>query len=75
MTRLHPESCRAARAILRWTTGDLASHSGVAGTTINRIENGLPARASTDAKLIATFAEHGVEILNDGAPGARLLPR
>jgi transcriptional regulator with XRE-family HTH domain len=72
MTRLLPEACRAARAILRWSTEDLARESGVAGTTINRLENGQPSRASTEAKLVAIFSDHGVEILNGDAPGARL---
>ena len=70
--RLKPEACRAARAILRWSTEDLARESKVAGTTINRLENGLPSRASTEAKLISLFAQHGVEILNGDAPGARM---
>lgn len=74
MVRLTPEACRAARAILRWTTDDLTRESGVAGTTVNRLENGGPARASTEARLIETFATHGVEILNGDAPGARVKP-
>lgn len=74
MAALKPEACRAARAILRWTTDDLTRHSGVAGTTINRLENGQPSRASTEARLIAAFAAHGVEILNGDAPGARVRP-
>lgn len=75
MTKLAPEACRAARAILRWSTEDLARESSVAGTTINRLENGLPSRASTEARLVATFAAHGVEILNGDAPGARMKPK
>ena len=74
MTRLLPEACRAARAILRWSTEDLAKESGVAGTTINRLENGVAGRISTEGKLIATFAANGVEILNGDSPGARLRP-
>lgn len=72
--RLKPEACRAERAILRWSTEELTAQSGVAGTTINRLENGMPTRASTEAKLIAVFAAHGVEVLNGEAPGARLKP-
>lgn len=72
MTKLQPEACRAGRAILRWTTEDLTRESGVAGTTINRLENGLPSRASTEAKLVEAFARHGVEVLNGDAPGARM---
>lgn len=72
MTHLSPESLRAARALLKWSTLDLAEASGVAPMTINGIENGRPFRASTARTLIETFAAHGVEILNGDAPGARL---
>lgn len=73
--RLRGEACRAARAILRWTTDDLAKASGVATSTINRLENDQPSRAGTEQKLIETFATHGVEILNGDAPGARVRPQ
>lgn len=69
-------ACRAARAILRWTTDDLAKAAGVSTSTINRLENlsdeSAPARAGTVAKLTATFAANGVEILDGGKPGARV---
>lgn len=75
MTHLAPEALRAARAILKWSTADLAREAGVAPMTINAIENGRPARASTAEKIAATFTTHGVEVLGEPTPGARRTPR
>lgn len=69
---LTPESLRAGRALLKWTMRDLATHSGVSLPTINAAENGRPPRDATRDALIATFAAHGVEILNGDSPGARM---
>ncbi len=72
---LTPEAMRAARALLKWTMRDLATRSGVGLVTINAIENGRPYREGTGEKIVATFAAHGVEILDGDAPGARIIPR
>jgi len=53
---------------------DLREACGVSLPTIQAIEAGGDFRASTGDKIIATFAAHGVEILNGDAPGARLSP-
>lgn len=74
MTHIAPEALRAARAILKWSTADLAREAGIAPMTVNAIENGRPYRAGTAEAIIATLAAHGVEILNGGAPGARMKP-
>jgi predicted transcriptional regulator len=44
---------------------DLAEHSGVAWTTINRLEAGTEARESTAAKILEAFAAQGVEVTAD----------
>ncbi len=68
-----PEACRAARALLKWSMRDLAEHSGVAWTTVNRIEAGTAARDATAEKIVAAFAAHGVEIVAaDDRTGALL---
>lgn len=72
MTKLTPESCRAARAILKWSVRDLGEESGVAFTTISQFENGRTMRASTAEKIIAAFALRSVEITNGDGTGARL---
>lgn len=68
-----PEACRAGRAILKWSMRDLAERSGVAWTTINRLEGGVSARDATAAKIVAAFQAHGVELLDaDDCTGATL---
>lgn len=68
-----PEACRAGRAILKWSMRDLADRSGVAWTTINRLEGGVSARDATAAKIVAAFQAHGVELLDsDDRTGATL---
>lgn len=60
-----PEASRAGRAILKWSMRDLAERSGVAWTTINRLEAGAEARDTTAAKITAAFAAEGVELTAD----------
>jgi predicted transcriptional regulator len=78
MTQLTPSSLRAARAFLDWSQRDLVEKSGVGRATIEAIEaesGARSARASTVAKLIATFAEHGVAIIPPPADGVVRIPR
>ncbi len=75
MAELTPESLRAARALLRWSMKDLQERSGVAFSTINAIENGKRERApyaATMEKLAAALTSHGIELLGDDRPGARV---
>lgn len=46
--------------------------AGVSYSTVVNIEADVPVKVDTEAKVIATFAAHGVEILNGDAPGARM---
>ncbi len=73
MTKLTPEACRAARAILKWTVRELADNAGTAFSTIHLLEKGNPIRPSTAEKILAAFAAHNVEITNGDGTGARLL--
>jgi transcriptional regulator with XRE-family HTH domain len=73
-----PAALRAARALLGWSMRDLARESGVGASTINAIENGRRERAAypaTVAKLIATFAAHGVAIMPPPADGVVRITR
>ena len=72
MTALTPEACRAGRALLAMSARELAERTGVAAETINKFENGRPMRESTKARIRSVLEAAGVEILNGGAPGARL---
>ncbi len=64
---------KMARAALDWTVRDLAAKSGVTANTINRIENGADAKASTLEAIRQALAPH-VEFIqaNGGGPGVRL---
>ena len=75
MTILTPESCRAGRAILKWSVRNLGAQSGVSFNTISLFENGRPMRTSTAIKIINAFAAQGVEITNGDGTGARLKHR
>lgn len=70
--RLTAPGLRAARGILGWTQGDVVKAASVSPNTVAKIEAGGDVRAETANRIIATFAEHGVEILNGETPGARL---
>jgi transcriptional regulator with XRE-family HTH domain len=64
---------RAARAVLRWTSEDLARQSGVAVRTIKRMEtvDGVPpGRATTLQDIQAALETAGIEFL--GSPADRL---
>lgn len=73
--RLTAPACRAARALLNWSARDLQLAAHVSPNTVTRIEGGQAVREETLAKVVATFAAHGVEILNGDSPGARLIGR
>ena len=74
MTKLTPEACRAARALLGLTVRQLGEKTGIAFETISKYENGRPMREANKATLLAAFEAAGVEVLNGGAPGARMRP-
>ena len=75
MAKLTPESCRAARALLRWSVRDLGEASSVRFETISIFEStNRPMRQGTASKIIAAFEVRGVELLNGDRPGARLNP-
>lgn len=72
------DQIRAARALLRWSSGDLAEKSGVGSATIKRMEsmNGVPSgHVKTLLSLKTTLEEAGVEFLGspDKAPGVCLV--
>jgi predicted transcriptional regulator len=68
---------KAARALVAWSQGDLATASGVSEPTIARLESvdgPLGGRAETTKKLIAAVERAGVVFIaeNGGGPGVRL---
>jgi transcriptional regulator with XRE-family HTH domain len=71
------EQIRAARALLRWDQVDVAKAAGVSVETMKRLEamDGelLEVRAATVASIQKAFEAAGVEFLNHGQPGVRLV--
>ena len=72
MSNLTPEACRAVRAILQWSTRELAKRARIAKSTVYRFENDLGTHAESKAAMVEAFARHGVEITNGKGTGARL---
>jgi transcriptional regulator with XRE-family HTH domain len=70
---LSGEACRAARALLRWSVLELAHQAHVSPNTIVKLENGRPVRDRSAMRIRARFAREQVELLDEPAPGARLL--
>jgi hypothetical protein len=71
---------RAARALVKWSAGDLARHSSVGLRTIRRAEFGDHQTSMTkpnDLAIRRAFELAGVEFIdeNGGGPGVRLRKR
>ncbi|UCI10772.1 transcriptional regulator (plasmid) [Mesorhizobium sp. B1-1-8] len=71
---------RAARALLRWGAGELASAASVGVATVRRAEaeDGVPPTTVSNLKSIQRALERaGVEFIpaNGGGPGVRLSKR
>lgn len=64
-TTLTPRITRAARALLDWTSYDLANQAGVSPATVHRFEGGENVRAKSKTALIAALTSAGV-ILTTG---------
>ena len=64
---------RAARSLIKWTGKDLAGVSGVAFSTLMRLENGegVPgAQAKTLAMIKKAFEQAGIEFIGTPESGA-----
>lgn len=77
MGMIEGSQIRAARALLGWTTAELASRSGLTYTTVLRAEraDGVPSmRTDNLQRLERTFAEAGIRFTDNGgqAVGVKL---
>ncbi|ACL60244.1 hypothetical protein [Methylobacterium nodulans] len=61
-----PARSKAARAVLRWTTRELSSRSGVALHTLSKFEDGDHLNREPRERLRAEFEAAGVELHRDG---------
>ncbi|MDD3370663.1 MAG: helix-turn-helix transcriptional regulator [Alphaproteobacteria bacterium] len=61
-----PEQIRAARAMLDWSTAELAELTGLTVGSINKIERGhVDPQQTTLKKIKAAFERYGVEFLSE----------
>jgi transcriptional regulator with XRE-family HTH domain len=70
-----PQQCRAARALLNWTQGELATLAGVSRSTIKDFEcHRHVLHRATESLLIHALENGGVQLLSAGpeGPGVRL---
>ena len=69
-----PAQCRAARALINWSTQQLASQAGVGVNTVNRFEGGQDARMSSVDKIRSALEAAGITFIqkNGGGSGVRL---
>ncbi len=74
---LTTDHIRAARALLRWSAGQLAEKAGVHITTVQRMERGdglVGGTVQTLAKVQRALENAGVDfIAQNGDPGVRLV--
>ena len=75
--KLSSAQLRAARALLRWSAIDLATHSKVGVATIRRVEvveGEIPVTSANEAALRKALEAAGVDFIdeNGGGPGVRL---
>ena len=69
-----PMHLRAARALLNMSAGQFVEFAGGKLTShkIRSFENGRPTHHKTRTELLDAIARAGVELQNDGKPGARV---
>ena len=66
---------RAARSLIGWEQDELAQNSGVAISTVRRLEGRdgtITARHRTVERIRLAFENAGVEFIGDPNPGVRL---
>ncbi len=70
--------CRAARALLNWTIGELAEAAEVGVMTVNRFESGRAVSAASMEAIASALSDTGIAFLaageasQSGGEGVRL---
>lgn len=69
--------CRAARALLNWTQGELSGKTSISAVSIRAFEKGGEMRDNNKKLLQLTFEAQGIVFLDtgettNGGPGVRL---
>ena len=75
---IEPSQCRAARALLEWTQGDLAERASISAVSVRAFEKGGEMRDNNRKLIQLTFEAAGVQFLGDGevaaGPGVAMKP-
>lgn len=73
---LESAQCRAARALLNWTQGDLSDKTSISAVSIRAFEKGGEMRNNNLKLLRLTFEAAGIQFLEEGdaagGPGVAL---
>jgi len=73
---LSSAQCRAARALLNWTQGDLSERTSISAVSIRAFEKGGEMRNNNLKLLRLTFETAGIQFLEEGSaaggPGVAL---
>ncbi|WP_238258091.1 helix-turn-helix domain-containing protein [Methylobacterium gnaphalii] len=68
-----PAQCRAARAMINWSTGDLAAKVGLDEALVRSFEKGMGDTPSGQIEALrSALVRAGVIFTNDGSAGVRL---
>jgi DNA-binding XRE family transcriptional regulator len=63
---IEPSQCRAARALLDWTQGDLANRASISAVSVRAFEKGGEMRDNNRKLIQLTFEASGIQFLWDG---------
>lgn len=69
---ISPEQCRAARGLLGWSQGELASRADVSRQSVAHFEGGGTLGINNIAGLRQAFEDAGVEFIEENGGGAGL---
>ena len=62
---------RAGRALLQWSTADLAEKAGSTAANVRKFEAGRNVSEGVRQALVDALEDAGIELLNGKRPGAR----
>ena len=77
---LTPETCRAARALVKWDVPQLAGAAGLGAATVRRFEGGGLVRLGSVEAMLQALQGAGIEFIPAGGkslyggPGLRTIP-
>jgi DNA-binding XRE family transcriptional regulator len=67
-----PEQVQAAKALLGWTSEDLAKRAALSLHAVNAVELGHLAQGIAPARVLTALLAAGVEFTHGGRPGVQM---